>query len=1134
VRKSIMALALAALMLLPALPVTNLVTAQEQGVGLLTQIASPGSIVQFYVNLTYLRNALGWVGSDIKIFISADGLGQLSPNDYPLFNNDTIYVAPYNFFVGEIRLPDAGILQQVGVTPDNPYVYIKVWDGQNIAVSPRLLVVFNVSDYLKAKGLLLADPYGPLGTTNKFCFKANLTEINQLADNPIHFNTTDSYIVLVEFISGTVSYTAFNATVSSNTVNNAASQLFNIDANGTYATTNATTGETLFRFNGTLKDFALNTSAAYQTFDLSGIKVDGAVFGVNFKVLRDGDVRNITEPYLYGIDYGTTYTLIKKNTNDTYTVAALSLGYIESVVIFPSVAYDGYTEAGTTVAGQVNPHDTVTLTLKHYPVNNASANVTITIWRLVDGVYTPLTQVLLTNVSFGAGNATVNVTLPDATYGGFPYTFTATVYDITGLPAINATAAAIANIPIKPYIDLYAFNASGDAVLNATATVVAWGDYLLVKGYGFLQEPINVVAINTTTGSPIFDLIELAGFNGTSQVDNITVLSDGTFVAIVKVPADAPVKVNDTVAALAAGATDTDAGVSTSTLTFTLGGNVTKVYVNPTPKIKLEDGTIVACIKLGLAPAYPYPAVWEPEANRILVIEAIGLDANLFQKVNINITNGNISKLLEDIEGNALANLTVTNGYVIVGVDTIVPVPVIPYGPYNVTVYNATTPANNVTNAKGKGVNITGTAAFTDPVSGNYTKQVILLAPMALNVTGYGWPANVTMQWDVPIIQQKNLIIVGINGTGAATTNASGYFVGIIPLALYLSTSGTYEIVIHPENATEINDTLVVVIGQPPALLVKVDTAKTKMVGDKVDIWILVFFADGTLATAENTNVTVTVYAMLDAGLLKIKEGQAKPVEDGLWYCSVEITDDLLKGKDIAVFVEATSVYVKGIPPQTSYDLAAFTVAGVAADTLESIANTTAAINESLASLGNLGEQLAMINEALANITAKLDAIIAAINETSANIAASIASINTTLAGVTEKLNSICDKLDTITTTLEAVAAKVNENAAAIAEVSTKVDQVANEVAAVGNKVDEVSNKIDQLAVDLQNRINELSGKIDQLQNNVQQTLDQIAQNTTATADQAANAAKTWGIINLVVSLIILAAVALVIAKKKP
>jgi len=185
-RKGIMAVALAALMLLPALPLANVATAQTGGVVLFTDIASPGSLVNFYINLTYLRDTLGWVGSEIKVFLSGDGLNQLSPNDYPLFDNGTLYVANVDFVAGNITLPDAATLEQIGVTPSDPYVYIKVWDGQNIAVSARLLVVFNITDYVVAKGLLLADPYGPLGTTNKFCFKANLTEINAQADNPIY------------------------------------------------------------------------------------------------------------------------------------------------------------------------------------------------------------------------------------------------------------------------------------------------------------------------------------------------------------------------------------------------------------------------------------------------------------------------------------------------------------------------------------------------------------------------------------------------------------------------------------------------------------------------------------------------------------------------------------------------------------------------------------------------------------------------------------------------------------------------------------------------------------------------------------------------------------------------------------
>nr|MEB3845343.1 hypothetical protein [Desulfurococcales archaeon] len=50
----------------PALPAN----AQTQYVEVLTQVVTENNVIYFEANLTALRNSLGWVGSEILIYVS--------------------------------------------------------------------------------------------------------------------------------------------------------------------------------------------------------------------------------------------------------------------------------------------------------------------------------------------------------------------------------------------------------------------------------------------------------------------------------------------------------------------------------------------------------------------------------------------------------------------------------------------------------------------------------------------------------------------------------------------------------------------------------------------------------------------------------------------------------------------------------------------------------------------------------------------------------------------------------------------------------------------------------------------------------------------------------------------------------
>ena len=1062
--KRIMAAILIALLAVGLLPTVSLVAkAQEtqSGVEVITYVASPNGQVKFFVNLTYLRNTLGWVGSDVEIYVSGDGQAVINPNDVKIAPpQGRFYVAEVEYVAGTLLLPGADILKELAIAggtydaaSNTGFIYIKVTDGSNVAVSKRILIVFNPDDYIVVKGTKLAYPYGPLDTTDTFCFKINLTQINSRLPSykQINFSTTENitYKVELKFVSGAAApFKAFVANITNSTVvGGPLSDNFNVDTVTAY--------DAFFRFNGTLKDFALPANGNIETENINGIEVTGVVFNQIFNIYVN-DTTNLTGSVL----------LVENNVEDMviptgYVIAnlTLSLGFAQTVTIYPSIEYLGYVENASTVPGQLNPNDQVQLYLRHFPANGV---IYVTIWRYDEGTFTPLlTDINVTaltgKITDANGTANITLTLPEATYGGYPYAFTAKVEGLVGLPAVNVTTESIVLPPIIPYVEAYAAQADGTFRWPAGGPT-AWGDYLLVKGHGFLQEPVNIVAISESTGAELFDLAELVSYGAA----NVTVFGNGTFIAIVKIPNETGI--NQSFYVLGKGATPSDNGRSVASFYFHLGDAlVQKVYVNPVPVIK---NATYGYISLGLDPAYPYPASWEDLANREFTLEVIGLDPVNFAKVSVNITNDVINLVLDN-----LVNLTPVNGYL--KIDE-VQVPVVPMGAYNITVYNSTSPGVKVVTDPASEIYVRPTAAFIDPLKGDYTKIVSIMAILDLNVTGYGWPANVLMQWDIVELEMlgfANFTIVRFTSpttTEDVYTNSLGAFNGTIRLSLFISNIGTYHIRIHPKDQVNVSDTLTVAIGEMPKLIVNVETAKTKVTGDVVDVWVQVLFSTGELANnTQIIEVTVSVYAYEGGEKVPLVAGAAATyMGEGLWHYAFTI-DPEYKGKDLVVVVEAKGRYLPYLPIQSGYDIAAITVAGGLEDQITNVQT----------GLEQLANAIADLSDQVSQVAATLDQIQAALG----NIQNTLGDINTGIANANDKLDQIITSLNDLS-----------------------------------NMVDTLSSKLDQTA-------NDLKASLDQFKADVQQAVQ-----------PASSTAKTWGIINAVLILIIGVAIIAALLRSKP
>ena len=1062
--KTLFAVSLAILMVIPVVPVAIPAAAATGGVVVPPVVVGPGAPVAFYVNLTYLRTTLGWIGSQVELYWSDNGFAtltsgvnipvQLIENGVP---TTAIYTADVDYVAGTIIAPSGTDLATLLHNASSGYIYLKVSDGNNIAVSARILIVADTKQYLTVNAEKLAFAYGPLGTTNYFEFTANLTELNSILapeGNQIWFNeTTMNYTVNILLISPSgFTYTAASANVSNNTVTAGPfSDVFTLDWFN--ATTNGTTGETVVFFNGTLKDFPLSQSMGTGSDTFKGITdIHYVPFSLSFQVLGNQTI------LLNGPTRVIDNNVVSSGSVTTYMLPDMrvTLGYPDTIDIYPSVEYIGFTDnvSANTPTGQVNPNDLITLTLHNYPANSNIVLVRIFRYDMATDSFSSFDLVNLTGVFTTAadGSATITFRLPEDPYGGLKYAFVVCVADaygvMRGMPTTNTTGNSVLLLPIAPYVE--AFAATDDGTFRLTlAGPTAPGDYILVKGHGFLQEPINLTAnLASNLASVLFDVEELASYG---LVGGIQVFSNGTFIAVAKIPSTA--WTNQSFKIVANGATATDTGFHVGNFTFDLGNNidgVQKVYVNPTPVIV---NATYAYIALGLSPAYPYPATWEDEMYREFTVEVIGLDPVSFSMVTVNLTDGVYSSTLA-------VNQTPVNGYLLF---ENVPVPVVPYGDYSIKVFNVTAPTIYEMSAFPQ-VNVTPTAALQDPLTGDWMKTVTLIGVTDVNVTGYGWPANAPMEWDInelAMLGYVNFTIKTLDKTAQAYTNASGAFIGLLEVSLYISTPGMYHLTIHPTGSS-LSDVVALNIGVAPSLVAIVDTGKTKVTGDYVDVWVLVKFSNEELATPDKVSeVRVFVYAYTDAGMISVNSPAGELATytgiPGLWHYTFYLNPSL-KGEDLAIFVTAKGQYLPYLPVQEAHDLAALTVSGELVNMLDDLGNK-------------------------------------------------LASINDTVTSISSTVSDISGKLDDVTSTLGTIKNDVRDLSTAVNGLQTTLGTISTDL---GN---------------LQNSVNDLSGKVDSAKGEILNAISKLGADTKDGISQVGSGVKNFGIASVVLLIILLALV---------
>ncbi len=962
-----MLVALLALAYAPALPVN----AQTQAVTVYTEVVSTNNVIYFEVNLTYLRSALGWVGSTVDLYLSTNGYATISSGDIKV-NTQPLYVATDDYIAGTIVINQTVVNELLN--GNSGYLFLKITDGSNTAASNRFYVVTNVTDVIKMNTLKLSYVNNTIvGSQNYFTFFANLTGITTINLTTVNINVT--------LVAGTAELAAF--TYPAGDLANATSAIFNL----TYKNVTADT----VAFNGSLLDFALPVYNAVTTVE--GVPVNYTQFLITVKAINTTLI-NLTSVFVIE-----NSQVVGSKSSYTLENVTLNVGSINTTVdVFPSIEI---TATNATIAGtatDLNPGDTMNITI-HQFMDKTNVTLVTCFFNQNTGVKTASVSIV-TNVT--NGTASFQITIPEAPFGGQPQVVAVKEIDqvIRGLPAPTT-------VVVKPYLNVsFVYNNGTFSAWNKV-NVTAPGDYVLIKGYGFLQND-SIVVSTYYNGSYVDNLAVVLDYDGDT---NLTVQTNGTFFAIFRMPVPANTSITN-FTLVAHGQTPGDTGTSLITLNYTTGKAVAKVFVNPEPAFiaALQEPSSAMIEQMNVTEGYPYEVPWQTGGARLFCLEIIGVDFATGYAA-LNQTTANYFNATVNATGNV--EFTTTQGYFRAKFR----IPVAPYGAFNVTVFNASNTNDNYTTDKPR-INIENTLRAIDPVllqingTVNYTTVIFLGKPVNFTVVGYGWPAgaqlNMTVTKNGKVVNESVLV---------TAVPANGYINTTVPLAPILEASGngTYTVTIYDVADPNINATITVFFNITPPLSVKVYTGTVKLVkpGDTVDVYIVLNLgtvpANATELYKSKVLVTVYYYENNTLEVYLTKEATYTGVP-GIWATSF-VVNNTLKNKDLLIKVTATVQPKFYNVPQTQADYVSLTVAGGLQDLLDNILNAANSINMSISDLQTLIQNLATtlnnVNAQLTTINGQLVVIAQQMSEGMQQVLMNLAQLQALLATVQANVSLI-------------------------------------------------------------------------------------------------------------------------------
>ena len=505
---SLTLLSIILLSLVPSiLPLVTLAQAWSGFVHVFTIEATPNAVIFVQINATKILEQ--WAGRAVDVYLTPSPYATVpGANDYKLIEG--------------VPIPDTGGL--INLTLRLPstaeynypngfdaYYYVKIWDHQSVAVSNAFTVVDpTIIDILTGTRYanVTYDDLLVFSLDGSTSFTVDISSKFQM------FIYKDLTALGVTYLNLTFINEVGEIQYESDLTTNVSDTFYNFGA-----WYNATAG--IYNITGFVReDFPLRNWIELWRLpktptEPSDIKIIAA------KVIPDIQAWNDV-------------------TTDNKRVILYSYAYNGFIYFFPVVKILGFTD-GVTPDGEstdntiLNPYDALSIEVCNYPAG-FTLNYTA-IYRyplswditfLIDGEFATVTVQ-------ANGKATLSLQLPGAPYGGdyIAVVLGNTTFKRAGLPATSERLDDIYGETgkgrVMPFIATKIADVDGSWT---TATAVAPGDYVLVKGYGFIAEDLELSMYRyEPTLAALIKVVDLKILVGTLTPD-----AKGEFKLVTKLP----------------------------------------------------------------------------------------------------------------------------------------------------------------------------------------------------------------------------------------------------------------------------------------------------------------------------------------------------------------------------------------------------------------------------------------------------------------------------------------------------------------------------------------------------------------------------------------------------------------------
>ncbi|MEM1641016.1 MAG: hypothetical protein QW206_05415 [Acidilobaceae archaeon] len=822
---------------------------------------------------------------------------------------------------------------------------------------------------------------------------------------------------------------------------------------------------------GTLADFGLPLEDIKVCTTVLGVPVVCAEYGVKVDITRERTFSGLH--IVRGEPVG-------EKTDCTIEVSEVSVRLAEETRIYPSSISIVMTDS--TIAGPVdkmNVGDVVTLDLRNFV--NGNRIIVFRTFVVQEDSLQLLGEVPM-NVTVVNGSAQIALTLQPLPYGGRTVLILAMDSEWLGYALFDPTQA----FSVTPYFIAKAFDNAGNLI---DPTFVP-GEYIYIRGYGFIIESFEFVLRVNATEIP---LIVVAG--------PLTCSKTGDIALVVQIPGDAEIDEGATVTLTVRGATEGNSYSLEGVATY----GVIRVYVNPVVVLKALNEP-PKLILSELVTKYPSGTEWLAEDMvTIGTVEVFGFQPGT-----------NVSVTLDDYV--LIPTTLLSTGYL----KQIVKTPVeIPYGTYNVYAngYESVTVVQ-IRSTFATFVNSDLLAYGYDPDKTELT--ISLPIPLDLTLRGLGFSPQGVI--DITVTRAGDMVPVLAE---YLETNEHGSFT--YTLALSGLTPGLYVVEIYDVNAG-VGYKLEVSIAKLPTLTVKIATAVGQFAELPVNVWALVLLDNEGLVPDNVYYYNLSGVVVYFTGTEYRELTQLKFVYTGMpgLFHAVFVPGAELKGTNAAIIVTVGVKVHTLTPVQRTSEIVSFVVPPYTLAELAQVAND---INMRL---DTLAKALATFDERTSaqftTLATKLDAI-------STELRTATALIRTDLATVSSKLDSLLAITSLIQTDVGIVKSTTEAIGATLSTIDTRTGEIRTLVGAMSTKVDTIATRVDAINTavgglatksDVREARDAATSAVDRAKGDILSKLDEVA-----SLAEAAAGVRTLALINIILTLAVLALAAYVVFAKK-